>query len=134
MGGSVSEEVKLDWSSAEVHDGKLVIGLEGKPQKAWKAAFERTTRLLGRGKWEEVSLKKGKVLLRPITPGEEDRVRHFLESVVLEANSTIETTGEDIAERSEDADGAKKKEAGEAPEDQEMTERLRSFAETDSVS
>jgi hypothetical protein len=61
-------------------------------------------------------------------------VRHFLESVVLEANSYIETKEEDNAERSEEIDGAKEKEAHEAPEDQEMTERLRSFAEADSGS
>jgi hypothetical protein len=73
----VSEDVKLDWSSAEVHDGKLVIALEGKLQKGWKDAFERTTRLLNRRKWEEVTLKKRQVLLQPITPGEEDRARHL---------------------------------------------------------
>ncbi len=130
----MSEEIKLDWSSADVHDGKLVIGLKGKPQKGWKDVFERTTRLLNHGTWEEVTLKKGTVMVQPITPGEEDRVRHFLESVVLEANSYIETKEEDNAERSEEIDGAKEKEAHEAPEDQEMTERLRSFAEADSGS
>jgi hypothetical protein len=69
----VSEDVKLDWSSAEVHDRKLVIALEGKPEKAWKDAFERTSRLLNRGTWEEVGLKRGKVVLRPVASfGEAD--------------------------------------------------------------
>jgi hypothetical protein len=124
----VSKEVKLDWSSAEVHDGKLTIALDGKPQKDWKRAFERTTRLLSRGKWEEVTLKKGRVSLRPIAPGEEDRVRHFLESALLQANSAVGAADEGDAERGEDAEGGKE-EAREHTEDQEMTDRLRSFAE-----
>lgn len=47
----MSDEVKLDWSSAGVHDGKLVIDLEGKLQKGWADAFNRTTHLLNRGTW-----------------------------------------------------------------------------------
>ncbi len=130
-GEDVSEEVKLDWSSAEVRDGKLAIGLEGKVQKGWKDAFERTTRLLNRGRWEEVTIKSGKVLLRPISPGEEDRVRHFLESVVLQANSAIETQDESNPEGSEATENPEEQEASEPSEDQEMTERLRSFAKGD---
>lgn len=130
----MSEEVKLDWSSAEVHDGKLVIALEGKLQKGWKDAFERASRLLNHGKWDDVTLKKGRVAVHPIAPGEEDRLRHFLESVVLQANSTIETTEEGDGDRGEDTASGKETEARAAPEDQEMTERLRAFGEADSGS
>jgi hypothetical protein len=125
----MSDEVKLDWSSAEVKDGTLAIALEGKLEKGWKNAFERTARLLNRGAWAEVTLKKGKVLVRPITPGDEDRVRHFLEGVVLQANSDVDTPDEGNGGRTADTDDAREKEASETPEDQEMTERLRSFAQ-----
>jgi hypothetical protein len=125
----MGEEVKLDWSSAEVQERTLAIALEGKLEKGWKHAFERTTRLLNRGAWEEVTLKKGKVVVRPITPGDEDRVRHFLEGVVLQANSDVETPDEGNGDRTDDTDDARDKEASATPEDQEMTERLRSFAE-----
>ena len=130
----MSEEVKLDWSAAEVQDGKLAIALRGKPPKAWKGAFQRAAHLLNRGKWEEVTLKKGKIFLQPITPGDEDRVRHFLESVVLQANSAIKTTDESNAERSDETDGATEEEAATDPKDREITEHLRSFAETDADS
>jgi hypothetical protein len=130
----MSEEVKLDWSSAEVHDGKLVISLEGKLQKGWADAFKRTTRLLNRGTWDEVTVKKGRVVVQPIAPGQEDRVRHFLESVVLQANSAISTPEEANAEREEDTNDSEDQEAREAPEDQAMTERLRSFAEAENRS
>src|SRR5579859_6415882 len=125
----MSEEVKLDWSSAKVHDGELVIALEGTLQKGWKDAFERTARLLNRGSWEEVTIKKDRVSMRSISPGDEDRVRHFLEGVVLQANSAVDAIDNGSAGRSDDTDDAKDKEARETPEDQEMTERLRSFAD-----
>lgn len=129
----MSEEVKLDWSSAEVHDGTLVVALEGKVEKGWADAFKRTTRLLNRGRWKEVTLKKGTVRVEPIEPGQEERLHHFLESVVLQANSATETPEAD-AERSEGPEDPEEQEAREVPEDQEMTERLRSFAEADSAS
>ena len=122
MGEDSNQDVKLDWSSAEVHDGKLAVVLDGKPKKEWKDAFERTVRLLNRGTWDEVTLKKGRVSLQSIQPGDEDRVRHFLESVVLEANSALAATDEPD-------DGEAKGSEGEDPEDREMAERLRSFAE-----
>jgi hypothetical protein len=128
----MDDEVKLDWSSAEVRDGKLVIALEGKLHKAWADAFERTTHLLNHGRWKKVKLKKGSVQIRPIAPGEEDAVHHFLESVVLQANSAIEA--EAMSGPTEDTDGSKEKGAREAPEDQEMTRRLRSFAEDENGS
>jgi hypothetical protein len=127
----MTEEVKLDWSSAEVQHGTLVIALEGKLEKSWKKAFERTTRLLNRGAWEEVTLKKGKVLVRPLTPGDEDRLRHFLEGVVLQANSEVDTPDEESGHGTDDTDDANEKDASETPEDQEMTKRLRSFAAGD---
>jgi hypothetical protein len=127
----MSDEVRVDWASAEVHDGKLVIALEGKPPKGWKEAFERTTHLLNHGTWEQVKLKKGEVRIEPVTPGDEDRVRHFLESVILEANSATGATGNADAEPDEDAEGDEEKAQG-SPEDDEMTERLRSFAKAES--
>ncbi len=124
----MSEDVRLNWSSAEVKDGTLVIALEGKLEKGWKNAFERTTRLLNRGAWTEVTLKKGQVLVGPITPGDEDRVRHFLEGAVLQANSDVGTPDEGNGSRTAETDDGREKEAGETAEDQEMTERLRALA------
>jgi hypothetical protein len=125
----MSEEVKLDWSSAEVEDGTLTIALEGKLEKDWKAAFARTTGLLNRGGWEEVTLKKGKILVRTITPGDEDRIRHFLEGVVLQANSYLDTPDEENDDQTTGEDGASQTAESKTPEDQEMTERLRGFAD-----
>ncbi len=128
MGDDVTREVKLDWSSAEVHDGKLAVALEGRPKKKWKDAFDRTIRLLNRGAWDEVTLKKGRVSLRSIKPGDEDRVRHFLESVVLEANSALAPTDDRGGAFDEGANGPEADDEDEDPTDREMTERLRSFA------
>lgn len=121
--------LSLDWSSAEVHDGKLVVALDSKPPKEWKDAFARTTRLLNRGTWDEVTLKKGRVSLASIVPGEEERARHFLESVVLEANSAIESPEQDDEGSGEAADRAEQDDEDEDPQDREMTEHVRSFAE-----
>jgi hypothetical protein len=123
---SMSEEVKLDWSSAEVHEGKLVIALEGEQPDGWADVFERTANLLNQGTWDKIKLKKGEVRIKPVGPGEEERVRHFLESVVLEANSA--TAPGDVDARDGDANRSRGTEA--SSEDQQATERLRSYAET----
>lgn len=123
----MTEEIKLDWSSAEVHDGKLVVSLEGKPEKDWKDAFKRTARLLGRGTGAEVRLTRGAVSLQPIKPGEEDRVHHFLESVLLQANSSVQTEQETDVTPSEKTAADEDSGSREDSEDDRMTQRLRSF-------
>jgi hypothetical protein len=114
---------KLDWSQAEVEEGRLTVSLDGKLPKGWKGTFARTVKLLAGGSWGEVEVKKGRVRLGGITPGSEERVRHFLESVVEQANR---------AHLPREADGQKETAAGdEEPEgpDAEMTAVFRSFAD-----
>ena len=82
--------IELDWSSAEVHDGKLEVGLSGDLPRGWKDSFERTVGLLGAGRWGGVELKKDRVRVGEVAEGDESRVHHFLESVVLQANSAHE--------------------------------------------
>jgi hypothetical protein len=116
------DEVKLNWAQASVEDSRLTIPLDGKAPKEWKQRFENTIRLLGRGEWGEVKLKKDGVHVEEVTPGTEDKVRHYLESVVAQANAPEE------AEQPEpDEDGESEPEGPDA----EMTERFRSFAEQD---
>jgi hypothetical protein len=117
--------VALDWSSAEVHDGTLEVGLNGERPKGWKESFERTVALLHGRNWT-IELKKDRVRVQDVAQGSEDRVRHFLESVVLQANADHEETRPDPREEPE----AEEDEADE-PEgpDVEMTERFRSFAD-----
>jgi hypothetical protein len=43
--------VTLDWSSAEVRDGKLEVRLRGERPPGWKDSFERTVALLAGGDW-----------------------------------------------------------------------------------
>jgi hypothetical protein len=123
------EEVKLDWSAAEVHDGTLTVTLDGKPPKEWIARFKATVQLLNHGSWEKVELKKGEISVKRITAGDEDRVRHFLESALLEANTVLAPDGSDTGP--EDSDDAASKQDG--PDD-EMTKRFRAFASSDSES
>lgn len=114
--------MELDWSSAEVHDGTLEVGLRGELPKGWKKSFEGTVELLPGGDWGKVKLKKNRVRVHDVAAGGEDRLRHFLESVVLQANADHEEiepeTGEEDQDEAAEADGL----------DSEMTERFRSFA------
>lgn len=127
------EQTQLDWSTAEVHDGRLTITLDGKPPKEWIARFNETVHLLNHGSWEKVELKKGEISVKTITAGDEDRVRHFLESAVLEANSVLESdeTGTEADDEGEDNDDDAPAEDG---PDVEMTERFRAFASSENRS
>jgi hypothetical protein len=127
------ERTKLDWSTAEVHGGILAVALDGKPPKEWIARFESTVQLLNHGSWEKVELKKREISVKTITVGEEDRVRHFLESAVLEANGAVasDESDTDLDDAGGDDDDAASRQDG---PDTEMTKRFRAFASIDSES
>lgn len=116
------EKVELDWSSAEVNDGTLVVALSVKPPKKWRDAFERAAALLSHGNWTTtLNQRNGVVRLDPVGRGEEERIRQFLEGALLEANHTILAEDELFTESDEVAES-------EASPDEELTERFRAFA------
>lgn len=121
----MSEKVSLDWSSAEVTDGTLIVALSGRPPKKWREAFARAAALLSHGNWStRLGNRERAVRLDPVELGEEERVRQFLEGALLEANRTI-LTEEELFE------GADPDAATDEPQvsaDQELTERFRAFA------
>jgi hypothetical protein len=107
------EPVKLSWSEAEVKDGELTVPLDGERPKGWKQSFAKTIALLGSGDWGEVTLKHDKVLVADVTPGSEEKLKHHLESVIAQANTTLEGDEEPQGEDQPD------------DPDVEMTERFR---------
>jgi hypothetical protein len=111
--------VNLDWTSAEVKDATLTVGLDREPPDGWKQSFERTVKLLGDGEWGDVALKTGSVRVSDITPGSEDKLRHHLEAIIAQANAAHEEDRSD--EDGDDPEGP----------DAEMTERFKAFAEDD---
>jgi hypothetical protein len=123
----MTEQLNLDWSTAEVSDGELTIGLTGKPPKEWRDTFERTAALLGAGNWE-VTLrpKKGSVQIASVRPGEEERVRQFVEGVVLEANRAL--VSEQELYEGQPADDDDELDSDAPSRDEELTGRFRAFA------
>lgn len=121
----MAEKVLLDWSSADVTDGTLDVALSGKTPKKWRDAFERAAALLSHGQWNtRLSPRRGSVRLDPVSLGEEDRVRQFLEGALLEANRVL-VSEEELFE--EDDDGSDGEESAPS-EDEELTRRFRDFA------
>ncbi len=116
--------VKLNWSSAEVKDAKLNVGLEGEFSDEWKNSFKTTVALLDQGEWGAVKLKKGTVRVSDVGAGTEEKLRFFLESAVTQANASDAPDADD-EERSTD-DGEQDEEP-ENSQDAEMTERFRGF-------
>ncbi len=118
---------ELDWRSAEVRDGTLTVNLSGERPKQWQRGFEQTVALLSGGEWERVECGPGAVKVTGVRAGGEDRLRHFLESVVLQANAAHQAAHPE-------ADGIAD-EAGDGPEtqaddpDAELTARFRAFAQ-----
>ena len=131
--------LQVDWASAEVSEGELTVGFTDKAPRRWRDAFQRTAVLLGDDSWDLHNARSGQVRVSPIHPGEEERVRHFLESLVLEANAAAFGEAQAFGEGEEDGapdeeDGAPvdEEEEGEPPEerfpDEQMTTRFRDFA------
>jgi hypothetical protein len=118
-------EVGIDWASAEVEEGHLTVPLTGTPPKGWKDSFARTATLLGESRWSDVAVKKGRIRVRGLKPGEEEDLRFYLEGVVEQANAAHrpeQETGADTGAETSDDD------APEGP-DAEMTARFRGFAQ-----
>jgi hypothetical protein len=129
-------EVKLNWSTAKVEDSKLTVDAEGEVPSGWKDSFDSVARLLGGSSdWGEVSFKKKTVRVSDVTAGNEEKLRHFLESVVAQANADhAPDDAPDDSEREEsdeDADEDQEEPSAEddSGTDSEMSDRFRSFAD-----
>jgi hypothetical protein len=124
----MTEQLKLEWATAEVSDGELIVGLSAKPPKQWRDAFERTAALLGAGNWEvTLKPKKGVVQVAAVRSGDEERVRQFVEGAVLEANTTL--VDEEEADQGAGAGEAEPDADASPPSpDEQLTDRFRAFA------
>src|SRR5690242_5194764 len=126
-------DVKLNWSTAKVDDSKLTVGLDGELPSGWKDSFDAVARLLASSAdWGEVSLKgKKSVCVADVSEGSEERLRHFLESVVEQANADHRPDDSERDDSDEDADEDEDgdEERDEAGSDSKMSDRFRSFAD-----
>jgi hypothetical protein len=125
-------EVKLNWSTAKVEGSTLTLDVEGDIPSDWKDSFDSVARLLGGSSdWGEVSFKKKTVRVGEVTAGNEDKLRHFLESVVDQANADHRPDDSDREESDEAGDEApeERRAEDESGADAEMSERFRSFAD-----
>ena len=127
-------DVKLNWSTAKVEDSRLTVDLDGELPSGWKDSFDAVARLLaGSAEWGEVSLKgKKAVRVTDVSEGSEERLRHFLESVVEQANA--DHRPEDSERDDSDRDDSDEDEGGDDDRDEPgpdagMSERFRSFAD-----
>ncbi len=116
---------QIDWSSAEVLDGALSVGLTGTAAKRWSEHFDGVLALLaqGNGKWGEVTLTKEAVAVASVSEDSQEELRHFLESVVLQVNSELGLEP--------DPEDAQPTEEPQKAADQRLTESFRAFASTD---
>ncbi|HTA14513.1 MAG TPA: hypothetical protein VK781_06610 [Solirubrobacteraceae bacterium] len=118
------EPRQIDWASAQIKDGTLTVEFTGKGSKAWRARFENVLALLEtpHTAWGEVSLHKSAVKVADVQQGAEPELRHFLESVLLQANS-------DTQPGAPEGD-AETNDVGEELEvDEQMTATFRAFAQ-----
>jgi hypothetical protein len=98
----------------------------------WKDSFEAVARLLASSAdWGEVTLKKKSVAVADVSEGSEERLRHFLESVVEQANADHQPDDAERDDSDEDADEDEERDddSDDAGPDAEMSERFRSFAD-----
>jgi hypothetical protein len=112
------QESALDWSSASVDDGRLTVPVIGDVPTGWTKRVQRVAERLGRSgsSWGAIKVTKKELRVEGVAPGSEHDLHHFLESVVLQANTDL---------RDDDDDGPDDERS---ERDQEMTEAFRSLA------
>jgi hypothetical protein len=117
----VSGEIRIDWSSATVRDGRLKVALAESAPKGWVETVNDVVERLERSGhgWDEVKASKKKLEVSEVRPGAEESLRHFLESALLQANRDLEP--DDEGDGGDDADLS--------DADRRMTETFRSFGD-----
>ncbi len=82
----------IDWGGARVEDGTLTVELVPAPARAWRQRFRRALTMLDRtgGDWEAIDLRRAVIVVRGVREGSEDRLRHMLDSAVVEAAGDVE--------------------------------------------
>jgi hypothetical protein len=128
-------EPTLDWSTAEVKDSKLTVQVDGDLPDGWQDTFNTTVKLLGGGSWGEIKLEEQKAEVSDPAAGDEEKIKHFLESVVQQANATHRSDEDEDEEQGEDGERDEEDEEEseqESDEDKEMADRFQSFAKDDS--
>ncbi len=84
--------IAIDWSTARVRGRELTVAFEeatsAAARKHMKALVERLQR--PGEPWKAVAVKKDRLIVSEIADGAEEEVRHFLESVVLEADAAAD--------------------------------------------
>jgi hypothetical protein len=119
----MAEKRTIDWASAEVKDGVLLVALTGASSKDWSERFEGVLRLLeqSNGAWGGVGLSKKAIKVNAVQPGAERDLHHFLESVVVQVNADLpgeESDGEPAQPRDD--------------RDRQMAESFRALADGES--
>lgn len=98
---------QIDWDSSEVEDASLTVRLTGSASKAWTRRFESVLAMLDQARdgWGEVRLTKKAIKVSVVQQGSESDLRHFLESIVLQANAdTAPSEDQDEEDHKPDAD------------------------------
>ena len=113
---------QIEWGSAQIEDATLKVELTGSASKAWKARFESVLALLDtpHSSWGEIHLTKKGIKIADVQQGSESELRHFLESIVLQANSD---TAPNTPRDDDDSDEGHKPDR-----DEQMTATFRAFA------
>jgi hypothetical protein len=116
-------DIAIDWTSADVSEGRLTVAFTEKPSKDWTERFQAVVDRLtqpGSG-WDAVEIAKQKLHADAVQPGAEASLRHLLESALLQANADTD-----------DGDGADDEDAenGRSERDQALTDTFRAFAES----
>jgi hypothetical protein len=119
-------EPRLDWTTAKVRHGKLTVDLEGDLPSGWKRTFGAVAAQLNRGEWNRVGAKKHGVRVAGVTPGSEEKLRHFLECVIQQANVDHDAL-DHASQDSDDSDGTQAD--GKVSPDAQMTAYFREFAD-----
>src|SRR3954447_22177574 len=120
-------EREIDWSTAEVRDATLTVGVTGDAPDDWTEYVGGVLDRLDRGTsaWGEIEVDDDQFEVDSIRRGSESDLRHLLESAVLQGNAHF-----DLSDDEGDDDDREHDEDDEDDEDvdRQMEETFRSFA------
>jgi hypothetical protein len=79
----------IKWDSTQIEDGTLIVELTSPNPKIWKERFANVLALLdtAHSGWGEVHLTKRGIKVEDLQQGNEEQLRHFLESIVMQVNA-----------------------------------------------
>lgn len=96
----MSASRRIDWSTAAVEQGSLIVHISGERPRGWVKDLRGVLAILDKqdGRWGSIDVHGDTIEVPAVDPGAEESLRHLLESALLQVKSDLGIEDDDSSE------------------------------------